>query len=111
MGSSTFFPTSRACLSAILALAILSSSCTRRSAYTAPVTKFRDASAVVIESTKAYLVALNKTERTHYIDEQVAGGAPIQLIKIEEVQVFAAPAIAARIDALDRLADYTELLY
>jgi hypothetical protein len=82
-----------------------------RGAYTAPVTKFRDASAVVIESTKAYLVALNKTERDHYIDDQVAGGAPIQLIKIEEVQVFGAQAIAARIDALDRVADYTELLF
>jgi hypothetical protein len=82
-----------------------------RGAYSAPVTKFREASAVVIESTKAYLVALNKTERDHYIDDQVAGGAPIQLIKIEEVQVFGAQAIAARIDALDRVADYTELLF
>jgi hypothetical protein len=65
----------------------------------------------VIESTKAYLVALNKTERDHYISDQVAGGAPIQLLKIEEVQVFSPQAIAARMDALDQLADYTELLY
>ena len=111
MASFASFSTSRARLSAILTVAILSLSCTGPGAYTAPVAKFRDASAVVIESTKAYLVALNKTERDHYIDEQVEGGAPIQLIRIEEVQVFGAQAIAARIDALDRLADYTELLY
>jgi len=111
MAGPGFFAAPRAWPSAILAIAVLSSSCTGRSAYTAPVTKFRDASAVVIESTKAYLVALNKTERDHYIDDQVAGGAPIQLIKIEEVQVFGPQAIAARMDALDRLADYTELLY
>ena len=96
---------------AILAATLLVSSCARPAAYQAPVAKFRDASAVVIESTKAYLVALNKTERDHYLDEQVAAGTPIQLVKIEEVQVFGPPAIAARMDALDGIADYTELLY
>jgi hypothetical protein len=93
------------------ATAVLALACVRPSIYQAPVTKFRDASAVVIESTKEYLVALNKTERDHYIDDQVASQAPIQLDKIEEVQIFDAEAIAARLDALDRLADYTELLY
>jgi hypothetical protein len=94
-----------------VATAVLALACVRPSVYQAPVTKFRDASAVVIESTKEYLVALNKTERDHYIDDQVASQAPIQLDKIEEVQIFDAEAIAARLDALDRLADYTELLY
>lgn len=101
----------RARCGALLVAAALTASCTGRSAYTAPVATFRDASTVVIESTKAYLVALNKTERDHYIEEQVAAGAPIQLTKVEEVQVFSPQAIAARMDALDRLADYTELLY
>ena len=96
---------------AIAAAALLLSSCAKPAAYQAPVAKFRDASAVVIESTKAYLVALNKTERDHYLDEQVAASAPIQLIKIDEVQVFGPQAIAARMDALDALADYTQLLY
>lgn len=94
-----------------VAIALLAGACAHPSAYKAPVTKFRNASAVVIESTQAYLMALNKTERDHYIDDQVASEAPIQLIRIEEVQVFGAEAIAARLDALDQLADYTELLY
>lgn len=95
----------------IAAAALAAAACARPSTYQAPVAKFRDASAVVIESTQAYLVALNKTERDHYIDGQVASLAPIQLTRIEEVQVFGAEAIAARLDALDQLADYTELLY
>jgi hypothetical protein len=94
-----------------VAVALLAAACARPSTYKAPVTKFRDASAVVIESTRAYLMALNKTERDHYIDNQVASQTAIQLIKIEEVQVFGAEAIATRLDALDGLADYTELLY
>jgi hypothetical protein len=95
----------------VLAVALLGGACARPSAYIVPVTKFRDASAVVIESTQAYLTALNKTEREHYINDQVASHGPILLNKIEEVQVFGADAIAARLDALDQLADYTELLY
>jgi hypothetical protein len=106
-----FIARPRAHWCAIAAAALLVSSCAKPAAYQAPVAKFRDASAVVIESTKAYLVALNKTERDHYIDDQVAAGAPIQLIKIDEVQVFGPQAIAARMDALDELANYTELLY
>ena len=93
------------------AIVALLAGCGRPSGYTAPVSKFRDASAVVIESTKVYLLALNKTERDHYIDDQVANRAPIQLTRMAEVQVFGAEAIAARLDALDQLANYTELLY
>ena len=96
---------------AAVSVSLLNVACARPSAYKAPVSKFRDASAVVIESTKAYLTALNKTERDHYIDDQVAGRAQIQLIRIEEVQVFGADAIAARLNALDQLANYTELLF
>lgn len=94
-----------------LASALLIAGCARPSVYTTHVSTFRDASAVVIESTQAYLLALNKTERDHYIDEQLASQAPIQLTTMEEVQVFGPEAIAARLDALARLADYTELLY
>ena len=95
----------------VLAVALLGAACAKPSAYIVPVTKFRDASAVVIKSTQAYLTALNKTEREHYINDQVASHGPILLNKIEEVQVFGADAIAARLEALDQLADYTELLY
>jgi hypothetical protein len=92
-------------------LSVLCAGCAKPSTYKAPVSKFRDASAVVIAGTKAYLTALNKTERDHYIDDQVASRAPIRLDKIDEVQVFGAEAIAARLKALDGLANYTELLY
>jgi hypothetical protein len=95
----------------VLAVALLGAACAKPSAYIVPVTKFRDASAVVIESTQAYLTALNKTEREHYINDQVASREPILLDRMQEVQVFGADAIAARLDALDQLADYTELLY
>ena len=100
-----------AVIAIVSALGFEASACARPSAYKAPVSKFRDASAVVIESTKAYLTALNKTERDHFIDDQVTRRDQIQLMKIEEVQVFSADAIAARLDALDQLADYTELLF
>jgi hypothetical protein len=54
---------------------------------------------------------MNKTERDHYISDQVASQAPIQLNRIQEVQVFSQDAIAARMTALDNLAAYTDLLY
>jgi hypothetical protein len=90
---------------------LLNCACTHASAAKLPASKFHDASAVVIESTQAYLRALNKTERDHYLDDRVASQAPIQLREIEAVQVFDAAGIAARLDALERLTDYTELLY
>jgi hypothetical protein len=94
-----------------LSFASLLAGCKGPSAYKAPVTSFRDSSSVVIESSKKYLSALNKTERDHYINLQAAEPAPIQLIKIDEAQVFNPEEIGARIRALDQLADYTDLLY
>jgi hypothetical protein len=44
--------------------------CAKPSAYKAPVTKFYDASVVVIEMTKTYLTELNKVERDQYIYSQ-----------------------------------------
>ena len=96
---------------AALLVAALGLGCAQPSAYKAPVAKFRDASAVVIESTKGYLIALNKTERDHYLFTKAAAREQIQLLEVEKVQVFSAEAIAIRLDALDQLADYTELLY
>jgi hypothetical protein len=80
-------------------------------AYKQPVTRFRDSSSVVIESTKSYLVALNKTEREHFIRGQASEARQIRLIDIEAVQVFTPEAIGARLRALDQLADYADLLY
>jgi hypothetical protein len=92
-------------------LVLVGAGCARPSAYKAPVAKFRDASAVVIESTKGYLTALNKTERDHYLFARAAARQQIQLLEVEKVQVFTADAIAIRLNALDQLANYTELLY
>jgi len=99
----------RACAGLVLALA--TAGCARPAEYKAPVQTFRDASAVVIRSTQTFLGAMNKTERDHYISDQVASQAPIQLNRIQEVQVFSQDAIAARMTALDNLAAYTDLLY
>jgi hypothetical protein len=95
----------------VVPLALVAGAGCRPSAYKAPVTKFKDSSAVVIESTKKYLTALNKTERDSYIYSRASQRAQIQLGKIDEVQVFDPEDIGARIRALDQLADYTDLLY
>src|SRR6185437_1720773 len=84
--------------------------CAHPSAYKAPVGKFRDASAVVIESAKTYLTELNKTERDIFIQGQASRPAQMKLADIEEHQVFSKEAIAARLNALDTLANYTDLL-
>jgi hypothetical protein len=70
---------------ALLAALALTAACSRPSAFKAPVTKFRDSSAIVIESTKVYLAALNKTERDHYIQRQIANASQIKLLEIEDV--------------------------
>jgi hypothetical protein len=84
--------------------------CAHPNAYQAPVAKFRDASAVVIETTKIYLTELNKTERDMYIKAQASKSAQIKESEIESVQGFSKEAIAARLNALDQLANYADLL-
>ena|SRR2546429_395159 len=99
------------CLSVVLASAVISLiGCARPSEYQAPVAKFRDASAVVIEATKIYLTELNKTERDMYIKAQASKPAQIKENEIESVQGFSKEAIAARLNALDQLANYADLL-
>jgi hypothetical protein len=101
----------RRLLAAALAALAMLGGCGRRSAYTGPVTRFRDASTVVIVSTKLYLSELNKVERDRYLFEKAAAGQPIRLNELEQSQVFSKDGINARLDALDHLAAYTELLY
>jgi hypothetical protein len=98
-------------LSATLIFAIIFvNGCANPSAFKAPVGKFRDASGVVIEATKTYITELNKTERDIYIYTQLGGAAQIQIDHIEAVQIFSKEGIATRLNALDQLANYTELL-
>jgi PBP1b-binding outer membrane lipoprotein LpoB len=84
--------------------------CAKPSAYKAPVSKFRDASTVVIQSTKVYLTELNKVERNQYIYSQASKPEQIKLDEIEKVQVFSKEGIVARLNALDQLANYVDLL-
>jgi hypothetical protein len=93
------------------ALVVLSVGCAKQSVYKAPVGKFRDASGVVIQATKAYLTELNKVERDQYIYSQASKVQQIQLVEIEQVEVFSKDGIQVRLKALDELANYTELLY
>jgi hypothetical protein len=94
---------------ACIALAI--AACGGPGDYTTPVGKFRDASAVVIQTTKVYLTELNKTERDHYLNQQAATRQQIKASDIASVQVFSSDGIRARVKALSVLSDYTELLY
>lgn len=94
----------------IVALAY-ASGCARPSAYKAPVTKFRNASIIVIEQTKTYLTELNKVERDQYIYTHASIPQQIRLNELEKEQVFSRDAIATRIEALDQISKYTGLLY
>lgn len=100
----------RLLLSSILVVCIAFSGCRHASDYKAPVGKFRDASGAVIEAAKVYLTELNKTERDNYIYQQASKMAEIKLNEIENVEVFSKDAIAARLNALDQLANYADLL-
>jgi hypothetical protein len=75
-----------------------------------PISKFQAASSVVIASTRVYLTELNKVERDHYISSQLGERAQIKLDEIQAVQVFSNDGLKARIDALDQLANYGDLL-
>jgi hypothetical protein len=94
----------------VLAFAILSG-CKNTDAFKAPVTQFRDSASVVIESTKVYFLALNKTERDRYLARQAAEPAQITLIGVNQAQVFDPVEIGVRLRALDQLADYADLLF
>lgn len=78
--------------------------------YRTPISKFQTASAVVVESTRVYVSELNKVERDNYILEQVGNKAKIKLDEIEAAQVFGKEGLQARLDALDVLAGYGDLL-
>ena len=85
--------------------------CAKPSAFQAPVSKFHDATTSVLTSTKTYYTALNKSERDHYIDQQLAARKDIRLSEIDETQLLTSEDIAARLKALDVLSQYSELLY
>lgn len=78
--------------------------------YKKPISDFQNASSAVTASAAIYVTQLNKTERDAYIDTQVSKAEPIKLSEIEQKQVFSPNQIQARLDALDTLTKYGELL-
>ena len=103
-------PLSRKMLAALLIGAAFFSFACGPGGYVEPVTKFRDSSVVVIASTKVYLSELNKVERDQFILERASQRQPINLDELETVQVFSKEGLQARLDALDQLAAYGDLL-
>src|SRR5262244_2940793 len=97
------------CLPAGLLL-LFAAGCAHPEAYRAPIGQFRDASAVVIQASKLYLAELNKTERDAYIYRQAARADQIKLNEIEAREVFSKDGITVRLNALDQLANYADLL-
>jgi hypothetical protein len=97
------------CLPPFLSLVILSS-CSTTTGYQKPISNFQNATASVTQSTRIYINQLNKTERDAYIDEQASKAHTILLSEIESKQVFSSEAIQARIDALNALNKYGQLL-
>lgn len=92
-----------------LAVALLFAGC-GPSGYRGPITKFQSATAVVITSARLYISELNKVERDKYILEQRNRRAPIKLIELEKTQIFSEEGLNARLEALNELAAYGDLL-
>lgn len=96
-------------LPVVLAAVVFFAACGPRG-YEAPITKFHDASATVIESARVYFSELNKVERDSYILAQASSRAPIDPRRISRVQVFSQEGLQARLEALDVLEAYGALL-
>lgn len=94
----------------VAALLTLVAACGKPAAFRTPVGKFREASVVVIQTTKIYLTQLNKVERDEYLYSQAGKPDQIRLIDVEQRQVFSKEGIAARLKALDQLSNYVDLL-
>jgi hypothetical protein len=90
-------------------LSLLSSGC-GPSGFVEPIGKFQSAANVVIASTKLYVTELNKVERDNYIVKQLSARKRIEPQDLEDVQVFTQDGLKARLDALDQLGKYGDLL-
>src|SRR5262249_20356972 len=96
-------------LAILTAVTLITTAC-GPSGYVEPIGKFQSSAAVVIASTKVYMSELNKVERDHYIFKQLGAKDQIGLDQIESVQVFSQDGLKARLDALEQLAKYGDLL-
>jgi hypothetical protein len=92
-----------------LALSVLSAYA-RGAAYRRPITRLNDASAVVIATSRVYFSELNRVERDALIEKLSAEKKRIDLVTIRKAQPFSERQIQERLDALDALAQYGNLL-
>jgi hypothetical protein len=95
---------------AVLVLAYLCTSCADPTRYQGAVTKFHDATAVVIAAAKTTYSGLNQAERQHYVDLQVAARKPIDPDQLDKVQILGANETAIRMNSLNVLAKFSDLL-
>lgn len=79
-------------------------------AYRRPITRFNDASAVVIATSRVYFSELNRVERDALIEKLSAEQKAIDLTMLRKAQPFSEKQIQERLDALDALAQYGDLL-
>lgn len=93
-----------------LILLVLLTGCSSTAGYKKPISDFQNASSVVTDSARVYITKLNKTQRDAYIDRQVSEAEEIKLPDIEKLQKFSHKDIEARLDALNELSKYGELL-
>ena len=101
-------PTHRLVLASLL-ISIFLGGCTT-AGYRAPVAQFNEAATIVVETSRIYITQVNRVERDKYIDEQVAAGQPIALREIEAQPLLTPDDIALRLNALDQLTRYGDLL-
>lgn len=91
-------------------LLVIFCSCSSTAGYKKPVTDFRNASSVVIETARIYVTQLNKIQRDAYIDRQVVAAKQIKLSEIEKEELLSQKEINIRLRALNELSKYGELL-
>ena len=82
--------------------------CQSTNIYKEPISDFREASSIVVDSTRLYLLTLNKVQRDAYILGKASSKQPIRLDEIEAKQVFTSDSINIRLDALKALVKYGE---
>jgi len=96
----------------VIFLAFLFAGCANPSAYREPITRFQQASTVVIEDARIEYSIANKRERDAAIDYLVAHREKITLSKLndKEIRVLNENDLAVRMAALDTLIKHNRLL-
>ncbi|MCI0653977.1 MAG: hypothetical protein L0Y39_05810 [Methylococcaceae bacterium] len=86
--------------------------CVNPAAYREPITRFQQASTIVIEGARIEYGLANKSEREAVIDRLVANRAKINLktLNDKEIRVLGGDDLAARLSALDALSKHGQLL-